>query len=104
MTKTEFTTAFNEWCEEWEKFLDERTTLASGTTTYTHRRLRTARRSIKTHLDWLFTFEDYPELNIPNTTNMIEGYNSQLKRALENHNWLNEANKKKYVDAFLNIT
>ncbi len=43
-------------------------------------------------------------VNIPNTTNMLEGYNSQLKRALLNHNGLSDTNKKKFVDGFLNIT
>lgn len=38
------------------------------------------------------------------TTNMLEGYNSKLKRALQNHNGLNEANRKKFIDGFLNIT
>ena len=102
--KERFIMEFNEWCEQWSGFLDERTTLISGKTTYTHRRLRTARRSIKTHLKWLFTFEEHQELNIPNTTNMLEGYDAQLKRALLNHNGLNEVNKKQFIDGFLNIT
>lgn len=102
--KEQFISAFNKWCNDWKEFLNERTVLVSGKTTYTHRKLRTARRSIKTHLKWLFTYEEYPELNIPNTTNMLEGYNSQLKRALHNHNGMNETNKKKFIDGFLNIT
>ena len=48
------------------------------------------------------TYEDYTELQIPNTTNLLEGFNSQLKRALHNHNGLNEANKKKFIDGFIN--
>lgn len=102
--KEQFISAFNKWCNDWKEFLNERTVLVSGKTTYTHRKLRTARRSIKTHLKWLFTYEEHPELNIPNTTNMLEGYNSQLKRALHNHNGMNETNKKKFIDGFLNIT
>ena len=100
--KDDFTTRFEQWCNTWKTFLDERTILASGKTTYTHRRLRTARRSIRTHLKWLFTYEDFPELEIPYTTNRLEGFNSQLKRALHNHNGLNERNKKKFIDGFLN--
>ena len=75
-------------------------TIISGKTT--HRRLRTARRSIKTHLPWLYTCEEHPDIQIPNTTNLLEGFNSQLKRALHNHNGLNEANKKKFIDGFIN--
>lgn len=102
LRKDEFITAFMKWCEKWKEFLAERTLLASGKTTYTHRRLRTARRSIKTHLTWLHTCEEHPDIQIPNTTNLLEGFNSQLKRALHNHNGLNGANKKKFIDGFIN--
>ncbi len=101
--KEEFTSGFDKWCDEWKEFLDKRTLLISGKTTYTHRRLRSARRSVKTHLKWLYTYEEYPELEIPNTTNLLEGFNSQLKRALRNHNGMKEVNKKKFIDGFLNI-
>lgn len=102
--KEQFLMEFGKWCARWEDFLNERTTLISGKTTYTHRRLRTAKRSLRTHLKWLFTYEEHTEVNIPNTTNMLEGYNSQLKRALLNHNGLSGTNKKKFIDGFLNIT
>ena len=102
LRKDEFITAFMKWCEKWKEFLAERTLLASGKTTYTHRRLRTARRSIKTHLTWLYTCEEHPDIQILNTTNQLEGFNSQLKRALHNHNGLNGANKKKFIDGFIN--
>ena len=49
------------------------------------------------------TTEEYPELEIPNTINLLEGFNSQLKRALRNHNGMKEVNKKKFIDGFLNI-
>lgn len=101
--KEKFISSFDKWCEKWKEFLDERTLLLSGETTYTHRRLRTARRSIKTHLKWLYTYEENPQLEIPHTTNRLEGFNAQLKRALHNHNGMNETNKKKFIDGFLNI-
>jgi len=63
MRKEEFITAF----DKWKEFLNERTLLISGKTTYTHRRLRTARRSIKTHLPWLYTCEEYPDMQIQQT-------------------------------------
>ncbi|EGV29368.1 hypothetical protein HMPREF9431_02120 [Segatella oulorum F0390] len=49
------------------------------------------------------SYEEYPELEIPNTTNLLEGFNSQLKRALHNHNGMKETNKKKFIDGFLNM-
>ena len=102
LRKKEFITAFDKWCDKWKEFLDQRILLTSGKTTYTHRRLRTARRSIKTHLTWLYTYEELPDIQIPNTTNQLEGFNSQLKRALHNHNGLNGTNKKKSIDGFIN--
>ena len=65
MRKEEFITAFDKWCDKWKEFLNERTLLISGKTT--HRRLRTARRSIKTHLPWLYTCEEYPDMQIQQT-------------------------------------
>ncbi len=75
LRKNEFITAFMKWCDKWKEFLYERTLLTSGKTTYTHRRLRTARRSIKTHLIWLYTYEEHSDIQIPNTTNLLEEFN-----------------------------
>ena len=75
MRKEEFITAF----DKWKEFLNERTLLISGKTTYTHRRLRTARRSIKTHLPWLYTCEEYPDIQIPNTKTCWKDLTHNLK-------------------------
>lgn len=101
LTREEFTNNFQSWEERWHTFLNERTLLVSGKTTFTHRRLRAAVRSIKGHLLWLFTFREFPELHIPNTTNKLEGTNSELKRKLHSHNGLTIRNKKKFIDGFL---
>ena len=60
LRKEEFITAFEKWCEQWKEF----PLLISGKTT--HRRIKTVIRSVKTHLKWLYTYEDYTELQIPN--------------------------------------
>lgn len=99
--KSAFTAEFEAWCERWRNFLAERTALASGRTTYTHRRLRAARKSIMSHLPWLFTYEDFPTLGIPRTTNRLEGVNSLLKRNMASHNGLNGKNRIKFIDSFL---
>ena len=75
LRKNEFITAFMKWCDKWKEFLYERTLLTSGKTPYTHRRLKTVRRSIKTHLIWLYTYEEHSDIQIPNTTNLLEGFN-----------------------------
>jgi len=90
------------WFNKWKSFLNERTTnFETGKSHYTHKRLRSAYRSLKTNLNWLFTWYDYIELDIPNTTNAIEGHFSNLKTKLRNHNGLSKARKMKFIDEFL---
>jgi transposase-like protein len=89
------------WFTKWESFSNERTTsLETGKSYYTHKPLRSAHRSLKTNSKWLFTWYDYYELNIPNTTNAIDGHFSDLKNKLRNHNGLSKARKKKFIDKF----
>ena len=40
------------------------------------------------------------QLNIPNTTNAIDGMFADLKNKLRNHNGLTEQRKKKFIDEF----
>ena len=68
---------------------------------YTHRRLRSAYRSLKTNVPWLFTSYDHKELKIPNTTNAIDGHFADLKNKMRNHNGLSLERKKKFIDGFL---
>ena len=90
------------WFNKWESFLNERTTnLETGKSYYTHKRLRSAYRSLKTNSKWLFTWYDNYELNIPNTTNAIDGHFSDLKNKLRNHNGLSRARKIKFINEFL---
>ena len=89
------------WFTKWESFLNERTTNPeTGKSHYTHKRLRSAYRSLKTNLKWLYIWYDYLELNIPNTTNAIDGHFSDLKNKLRNHNGLSLTRKRKFIDEF----
>ena len=102
--KESFTGALNKWFVKWEKFLNERTiNNETGKSFYTHKRLRSAYRSLKTNLKWLFTWYDYIDLNIPNTTNAIDGHFSDLKNKLRNHNGLSLKRKKCFIDEFLKV-
>lgn len=90
------------WFTKWKAFLNERTTNPeTGKSHYTHKRLRSAYRSLKTNSKWLFTWYDNMELKIPNTTNAIDGHFSDLKNKLRNHNGLSRARKIKFIDEFL---
>jgi hypothetical protein len=100
--KESFEGGLDLWHTKWETFLNERTTnLETGKSHYTHKRLRSAYRSLKTNLNWLFTWYDIIELNIPNTTNAIDGHFSDLKNKLRNHNGLSRARKMKFINEFL---
>lgn len=102
--KESFKGALFEWFNKWKTFLDERTiNIETGKSFYTHKRLRSAYRSIKTNLKWLFTWYDNIELGIPNTTGAIEGHFADLKNKLRNHNGLNLKRKKRFIDEFLKV-
>jgi hypothetical protein len=105
MTGAEFTKVLDGWQLKWADFLNEKTVAVSQKTgkkrqNYTHKRLRSAWLSIQRHLPYLFTFEDYPHLNIPNTTNTLDGHFSDLKNKLRNHNGLSKERKMKYIIGF----
>ncbi len=82
-------------------WLHEKTWFEDGKWEYTHKDSRSAINSLYKNLPYLFTFEDYPELNIPNTNNKIEGVHSELKRRLANHRGLKKSQKIKFVRIFL---
>ena len=88
------------WDSKWESFLNERKTDADGRSRYIHKKLRSAYRSLKTNLPWLFTWQSNMGLKIPNTTNAIDGHFADLKNKLRNHNGLSTARKKKFIDEF----
>lgn len=57
--------------------------------------------ALKTNMPWLFTWDMNRALNIPNTTNAIDGHFADLKNKLRNHNGLSIERKKKFIDEFL---
>ena len=99
--KESFEGGLSQWFCKWEGFLNERSiNPITGKSTFTHRRLRSAYRSLKTNLNWLFTWYDYFDLNIPTTTNALEGHFADLKNKMRNHNGLSKARKRKFIDEF----
>lgn len=90
------------WYQKWSDYLKEKTIdPVTGKGHYTHRRLRSAYRSLKTNTPYLFTYQDYPELNIPNTTNSLDGSFNDLKSKLRNHAGLKDKMKIKLIKHFL---
>ena len=102
--KESFLRGLEQWYNKWEKFLKKRTlNPQTGKSHYTHKRLRSAYRSLKTNTKWLFTWYDHYELNIPNTTNAIDGNFLDLKTKLRNHYGLSLKRKMKFIDGFLKV-
>jgi transposase-like protein len=100
--KESFVGALGAWFEKWEDFLNERSVNPlNNKSFYTHKKLRSAYRSLKNNLPWLWTWYDHFDLSIPNTTNAIEGHFADLKNKLRNHNGLSKARKMKFIDGFL---
>lgn len=101
-TEKIFTKEFTGWCDKWNSFLKERT--VNPTTkrwSYTHKRVRSARRSLKNNLPFLFTYQRYPELNIPNTTNALEGSFSWLKQDVNIHRGVTRQLRDKIIEHIL---
>lgn len=100
--KESFEGALSLWFGKWKDFLNERTiNLETKKSFYTHKRLRSAYRSLKNNLPWLFTWYEFIGLKIPNTTNAIDGHFAGLKNKLRNHNGLSLERKMKFIDEFL---
>jgi len=98
-----FTDLLNTWHEKWSGFLKERTYRTDGKHwSYTHRRIRAAYRSLTTNLPYLFSYQKYPELEIPNTNNSLEGLFSKMKGLLNNHHGLKSWRRHKLIVEILN--
>lgn len=101
-TEEIFTTEFLSWCDRWDSFLKERTVNPiTKRWSYTHKRVRSARRSLKNNLPFLFTYQKYPELNIPNTTNALEGNFSWLKQDVNIHRGMTRQLRDKIIEHIL---
>ena len=108
LTKTDeatFTAALSAWHAKWGAFIEEKTFLefSNGKKKwyYTHKKVRSAYRSLKHNLPYLFTYLKYPELNIPNTTNDLDGSFSALKKKLAAHHGLRRDRRYKVISQLL---
>jgi hypothetical protein len=82
----EFTEKLNDWHKKWSKFVEQKTRVEGcNRWHYTHKNIRGAYKSLERNLPYLFTYQKYPELNIPNTTNSLDGMFTQLKTKTNIH-------------------
>ena len=100
LTEKEFVALFKQWEEKWINFLNERSKDdLTGKTHFTHKKLRSARRSINNNLKYLFVYEKVNGMS--NTNNSLEGTFTALKNHLRNHNGMLKINRKRFIDGFL---
>lgn len=99
----DFTATLVVWYTRYKSFLNERS-LASHKKRgweYTHRKLRAAYQSLQKNLPYLFTYQKFSGLNIPNTTNSIDGMFSQLKNKIAVHRGLSRERRFKLICTIL---
>lgn len=99
-----FIKLLNKWYQKYDTLLKEKTiNPITKKWFYTHKRLRSAYRSLKTNLPYLFTYQEkqHRNLNIPNTTNLLDGFFSHLKDALRVHRGLKIKRKIKIIEAII---
>lgn len=83
--------------ENYADFLKERNENGQ----FKHRRLRSAFRSLKTNIPYLFSYQQHPELNIPNTTNSCDGSFAHWKQKLKIHRGLRKHRRDKLINFLL---
>lgn len=93
--KDSFIEALIAWHEKWKDFINERAKGVDGKMHYVHKNTRSAYLSLKRNMPWLWTFYDFPELQMPNTNNELEALNSTLKAKLNLHKGISKERRKK---------
>ena len=93
-----FTEKLKAWNKHWKSFYTQKTKVV-GTKHwyYTHKNIRSAYMSLKRNLPHLFTYLKHPELNIPNTTNTIDGCFASLKKKVGAHHGLRRDRRYKMI-------
>jgi len=104
-TEAKFTILLDAWYFRWSGFLKEKT-IVSGTKRwfYTHKRTRSAYRSLVTNLSYLFTYQKLSKqyrLKLPNTNNSLEGSFAHLKDKVRLHRGLKLNRKLKLINQIL---
>ncbi len=98
----DFRIALASWHERWKNFLAERTLCEGGRGwAYTHRRIRSAHRSLTTNLPFLFTHKAHPNLSLPNTTNSLDGLFSHMKQLLLVHRGMSKQKRWRLIQLIL---
>ena len=100
--KKEFSGLLSDWKKERGEILTDKTyVLGTRRWYYTHKKTRSAYMSLERNLPYLFTYLRYPELNIPNTTNSLDGSFTHLKDKVNIHHGLRKDRRYKMIEEIL---
>jgi hypothetical protein len=103
-TEIKFIVLLEAWYFRWSDFLKEKTIDADTKRWfYTHKRTRSAYRSLRTNLPYLFTYQRLRRqgINYPNTNNSLEGSFAHLKDKVRLHRGLKLNRKLKLINQIL---
>jgi len=85
------------WYKRYKEYLRQKTVNPNTKKWfYTHKKLRSAYRSLKTNLPYLFTYQKIKDM--PNTTNSLDGFFSHLKNSVSVHRGLKLHRKIKLIE------
>lgn len=100
--EADFREKLTNWHQKWGYFLKERTIdPETQRWFYTHRRIRSAYRSLNQHFPFLFTYQKYSKFHIPNTTNSLDGTFSHFKTLIRIHRGLKKHRRWKVIQEIL---
>ena len=100
-TKNEFIAQFNNLQIKHQDYPNEYTINPfTNRKQFSHKNHRSAIRSINSHLQNLFTFQDYPDLNISPTTNSCDGSFGHWKTKVKLHRGVSIQRKNKLLMNF----
>lgn len=101
-TEKEFTKLLIEWKKLYPHILTDKTyILGTNRWYYTNKKTRSTYLSMERNLPYLFTYLRYPELNIPNTTNSLDGSFIHLKDKVKIHHGLRRDRRYKMIEEIL---
>ena len=103
VSECRFKYLLDSWHKRYEDFINEKTKDDSKRGWhYTDRNIRSAYKSLNKFLPYLFTYKKYPDLNISNTTNLLDGgCFSPLKSKLNIHRGTSKKMRRKMMIYFL---
>ena len=103
-TESEMRAMLEQFAVDFKNDLEEkRICSCCGKPKYVHRKLKSAYRSLTTNLPFLYTYQKYPDLKIPNTTNSLDGLWSALKLHVNAHRGLRFDRRFKVIRAYLKL-